>query len=72
MLNACEKGPEKLKSYHEYQAEHSRGGGYGHGVSIQRIYTHCMQKVHRNYKYTVQRRDEVAVAIVVGVVVVAV
>jgi hypothetical protein len=34
--------------------------------------THGMHKVHRNYKYTVQRRDEVAVAIAVGVVVVAV
>jgi hypothetical protein len=67
-----EKPPEKLKSYHEYQAEHSRGGGHGHGVSIQRCGTHCMHEVHRNYKYTVQRRDEVVVAIAVGVVVVAV
>jgi hypothetical protein len=24
------KGPEKLKSYHEYQPEHSRGGEHGH------------------------------------------
>ena len=66
------KGPEKLKSYHEYQAEHLRGGGYGHGVSMQSWVTHCMHKVHRNYKYTVQRRDEVVVSIDVGVVVVAV
>jgi hypothetical protein len=72
MLNAWKKRPEKLKRYHEYQTEHSRGGGYGHGVSIQRSGTHCMHKVHRNDKYIVQRRDEVVVAIVVGVVVVAV
>jgi hypothetical protein len=31
---------------------------------------HCMHKVHKSYKYTVQRRDGVAVA--VGVVVVVV
>jgi hypothetical protein len=31
-----------------------------------------MHEVHRNYKYRVQRRDEVVVAIAVGVVVVAV
>ena len=61
-----------MKSYYEYQAEHSRGGGYGHGVIIQRGGTHCMHKVHRNYKYTVERRDEVVVAIAVGVVVVVV
>ena len=31
---------------------------------------HCMHKVHKSYKYTVQRRD--GVVIVVGVVVVVV
>jgi hypothetical protein len=64
------KPPEKLKSYHDDQAEHSRGGGYRRGVSMQRYCTHCMHKVHRSYKYTVQRRDGVVVA--VGVVVVVV
>jgi hypothetical protein len=38
-------------------------------VSIQSYSTHCMHKVHRNYKYMVQRRD---VVVVVGVVVVVV
>jgi hypothetical protein len=64
------KPPEKLKSYHDDQAEHSRGGGYRRGVSMQRYCAHCMHKVHRSYKYMVQRRDEVVVA--VGVVVVVV
>jgi hypothetical protein len=35
---------------------------------MQRHCEHCMHKVHRSYKYTVQRRDGV-VAIVVRVVV---
>jgi hypothetical protein len=64
------KPPEKLKSYHDDQAEHSRGGGYRRGVSMQRYCAHCMHKVHRSYKYMVQRRDGVVVA--VGVVVVVV
>jgi hypothetical protein len=29
-----EKPPEKLKSYHDDRAEHSRGGGYRHDVSM--------------------------------------
>jgi hypothetical protein len=62
------KPPEKLKSYHDDQAENSRGGGYHHSVSIQKDCTHCMHKVHRSYKYTVQRRDGVAIAIGVSVV----
>jgi hypothetical protein len=62
--------PEKLKSYHDDQAEHSRGGGYQRGVSMQWYGTHCMHKVHRSYKYTIQRRD--GVEVFVGVVVVAV
>ena len=37
---------------------------------MQRYCAHCMHKVHRSYKYTVQRRDAVVVAI--GVVVVAI
>jgi hypothetical protein len=28
---------------------------------------HCMDKVHRSYKYTVQRRDAVGVVVVVVV-----
>ena len=51
------KPPEKLKSYHDDQAEHSRGGGYRCGVSMQRDCRHCMHKVHRSYKYTAQRSD---------------
>ena len=39
-------------------------------MSMQRYYAHCMHKVHKIYKYTVQRRDVVVVA--VGVVVVVV
>ena len=31
---------------------------------MQRHYTHCMHKVHRSYKYMVQRRDVVIVATV--------
>jgi hypothetical protein len=61
---------EELKSYHDDQAEHSRGGGYPHGVSMQRYCAHCMHEVHKRYKYTVQRRDGVVVAIGVFVVVV--
>ena len=41
-------------------------------MSMKSVGTHCMHEVHINYKYTVQRRDEVVVAIAVGVVVVAV
>jgi hypothetical protein len=63
---------EKLKSSHDYQAEHSRGGGHQHSVSMQRVGAHCMYEVHISYKYTVQRRDGAVVAIAVGVVVVAV
>jgi hypothetical protein len=62
------KPPEKMKSYHDDQAEHSRGGGYQHGVSMQRDCAHCMYEVHRSYKYMVQRRDGAVVAIGVSVV----
>jgi hypothetical protein len=30
-------------------------------VSMQRYCAHCMHKVHKSYKYTVQRRDVVVV-----------
>jgi hypothetical protein len=36
---------------------------------MQRHCEHCMHKVHRSYKYTVQRRDGVVVIVVVRVVV---
>ena len=39
---------------------------------VENMGTHCMHEVHRNYKYTVPRRDEVAIAIDFGVVVVTV
>jgi hypothetical protein len=64
------KPPEKLKSYDDDHAEHSRGGGYRRSVSMQWYGAHFMHKVHIIYKYTIQRRD--GVAIVVGVVVVVV
>jgi hypothetical protein len=57
------KPPEKLKSYDDDQAEKSRGGGYRHGVSMQREGKNCMYEVHRSYKYTVQRRDGNVVAV---------
>jgi hypothetical protein len=52
------KRPEKLKSYDEDHVEHSRGGEDGHSWSMQRNGEHCMHKVHKRYKYTVQRREE--------------
>jgi hypothetical protein len=36
---------------------------------MQRNCAHCMHKVHRSYKYTVQRRDGVAISVAVIVVV---
>jgi hypothetical protein len=65
-----EKWPEKLKSHDDDQTEHSSCGGYRCSVGMQRYCAHCMQKVHKRYKYTVQRRDaDVVVArIVVDVV----
>jgi hypothetical protein len=51
------KPPEKLKSYHDDQAEHSRGGGYRRGVSMQRHCEHCMHKVHRSHIYTRYREE---------------
>jgi hypothetical protein len=69
-VERVEKRPEKLKSHDDDQTEHSSREGYRHGVSTQRYCAHCMHKVHKSYKYIVQRRD--AVAVVVGVVVIVV
>jgi hypothetical protein len=60
------KQPEKLKSYDEDHAKHSRGGEYWHSWSMQRDGEHFMQKVHRRYKYIVQRREGVVVVVAVG------
>jgi hypothetical protein len=54
---------EKLKSYDDDHTEHSRGGGDWGGMSMHRNGKYCMHKMHRSYIYTVQRRDEVAVAV---------
>jgi hypothetical protein len=66
-VERVEKWLEKLKSHDDDQTEHSSCGGYRHSMSMQRYCTHCMHKVHKSYKYTVQRRD--GVVVVVGVVV---
>jgi hypothetical protein len=70
MIDTGVELPEKLKSHDDDQAEHLRCGGDWHGMSMQRNGEYCMHKVHRSYKYTVQRRD--VVVVVVGVVVVVV
>jgi hypothetical protein len=57
------KQPEKMKSYDDDHAEHSRGGEDWHGMSMHRNGKYCMHKRHRSYIYTVQRRDEVVVAV---------
>ena len=59
-----------MKSYHDDQVKHLRGGGYRRGVSMQRYCAHCMHKLQRGYKYMVQRRDGVVVAVGIDVVVV--
>jgi hypothetical protein len=66
-VERVEKWPEKLKSHDDDQTEHSSCGGYRRGVSMQRYCAHCMHKVHKSYKYTVQRRD--GVVVVAGIVV---
>jgi hypothetical protein len=63
-----EKRPEKLKSHDDDQIEHSSCGGYRRSMSMQRYCTHCMHKVHKSYKYTVERRDGVVVTVWVAVV----
>ena len=60
-VERVEKWPEKLKSHDDDQTEHSSCGGYRCGVSMQRYCAHCMHKVHKRYKYIVQRRDGVVV-----------
>ena len=57
--------PEKLKSHDDDHAEHLRCGGYWRGMSMQRNGEYCMHKMHRSYIYTVQRRDEVVVVVVI-------
>ena len=52
-----EKRLEKLKSYDDDHAEHSRGGGDWRGLSMQRNGEYCMYKMHRSYIYMVQRRE---------------
>jgi hypothetical protein len=61
MLDVWWEPPEKLKSCDDDQAEHLRCGGNWRGMSMQRNGEYCMHKVHRIYKYMVQRRDEVGV-----------
>ena len=61
--------PEKLKSDDNDQAEHSRGGGDWHGMSMQRNGEYCMHKMKISYIYTVQRRDVAIVGVTVIVVV---
>jgi hypothetical protein len=51
------KRPEKLKSYDDDHAEHLRGGGDWHGMSMHRNGKYYMHKMHRSYIYTVLRRD---------------
>jgi hypothetical protein len=48
------KLPEKLKSYHDDRAEHSRGGGYRRGVSMQKngniACTRCTEAINTRYR----------------------
>jgi hypothetical protein len=62
MIDTGVELPEKLKSRDDDQAEHLRCGGDWRGMSMQRNGKYCMHKVHRSYKYTVQRRDGLVVA----------
>jgi hypothetical protein len=57
MIDAGVELPEKLKSHDDDHAEHSRGGGIWHGVSMQRHCEYCMHKDNRDYKNAEQRRD---------------
>jgi hypothetical protein len=63
MIDAGVELPEKLKSRDDDHAEHSRGGGDWHGMSMQRNGEYCMHKMHISYIYTVQRREAVVVAV---------
>ena len=49
---------KKLKSHDDDEAEHSRCGGFWHGVSMQRHCDYCMHKDNTNYKNDEQRRDK--------------
>jgi hypothetical protein len=51
------KPPENLKSYHDDREEHSRGGGYQRGVSMQKNGEYYMHKMRKSYIYMVQRRE---------------
>lgn len=68
MIDTGVELPEKLKSRDDDQAEHLICGGDWCGMSMQRNGKYCMHKVHRSYKYTVHRRDVVAVVVGVAVV----
>jgi hypothetical protein len=63
------KPPEKLRSYHDDQAEHSRGGGHRCGVRMQRNGAHCMHEGQKIYIHGIEKRR---VVVAVGVAVVAV
>jgi hypothetical protein len=63
------KWPEKLKSYDDDHAEHSRAGGDWRGMSMQRNGEYCMHKLHRSYIYIVQRREGLLLVVVAMVVV---
>jgi hypothetical protein len=58
-----------MKSYHDDQAEHSRGGGHRHGVIMQRNGTHCMHEGQKIYIHGTEKRR---VVVAVGVAVVTV
>jgi hypothetical protein len=64
------KRPEKLKSYDDDHTEHSRGGGYWRGMSMQRNGEYCMHKMNKRYKYTIQRREGLLFLLEFAVVVV--
>jgi hypothetical protein len=72
MIDTGVELPEKLMSRDDDHAEHLRCGGDWRGVSMQRHCEHCMHKVHRSYKYTIQRRDGVLLLLLEFVVVVVV
>jgi hypothetical protein len=71
MIDTRVELPKKLKSRNDDQEEHLRCGGDWCDMRMQRNGKYCMHKVHRSYKYTVQRRDGVVVVVrfFVGVVV---
>ena len=62
MLDTRGEPLEKLKSHDDDHAKHLRCGGDWCDMSMQRNGEYCMHKVHRSYKYTIQRIDEVLTA----------